>query len=163
MMRFLKKLIPLKPVPKQEEDARAFYKELEVDVMARTLWGEARSEGVRGIEAVASVILTRVDIAEKMGGYWWGNDVIQVCQKPYQFSCWNTSDPQYPRVVSVDDQDKYFVTCKRIARRALEGLVPDRTERATHYHADYVAPGWGDPNKKTVVIGRHIFYRLVEV
>lgn len=140
MMTFLKKLIPLRSVPKEEPDATQFYRELEVDVLARTLWGEARSEGVQGVEAVASVVLNRVNVSRKMAGYWWGNDVIQVCQKAYQFSCWNKSDPQYKRVISVDTSDLHFATCVRVARRALLGLIDDQTNGATHYHADYVNP-----------------------
>lgn len=150
-------------MPSHKDEAKAFYDELTVDVLARTLWGEARSEGVQGIEAVASVILNRVEIARKLGGYWWGNDIIQVCQKQYQFSCWLKSDVQYSRVVSVDENDKYFVTCKRVARRAVLGLLVDSTRGASHYHADYVDPSWADKSKVTVKIGRHIFYRLVEV
>ncbi len=160
MMKFIRKLIPLRTVPKEEPDATQFYKELEIDVLARTLWGEARSEGVHGIEAVACVVLNRVKVSRKMAGYWWGNDIIQVCQKPYQFSCWNKSDPQYRRVISVDTSDLHFATCIRVARRALLGLIDDPTGGATHYHADYVSPTWADLNKKTEIIGRHIFYKL---
>ena len=163
MMKFIKKLIPLRTVPKKEPDATELYRSLEVDVLARTLWGEARSEGREGLEAVASVVLNRVKVSRKMAGYWWGNDVIQVCQKPYQFSCWNKTDPQYRRVISVDEKDIYFVSCVRVARRALLGAIEDPTNNATHYHADYVNPSWADPRKKTVIIGRHAFYKLVEV
>ena len=140
-----------------------FYKNIEIDVLARTLWGEARSEGTQGLEAVACVILNRVKVSRKMAGYWWGNDIIQVCQKPYQFSCWNKSDPQYTRVINVDETDMHFATCVRVARRATLGLIEDITKGATHYHADYVNPSWADIRKKTVIIGRHIFYRLIEV
>ena len=31
---------------------------------------------------------------------------------------------------------------------------------ATHYHADYVRPGWARRLRKMDVIGRHIFYQL---
>ena len=89
-MKFLKKLLPLKTVPTKQDEAKAFYKELEVDVMARTLWGEARSEGVRGLEAVASVILNRVEVARKFAGYWWGNDIMRCmqCRKGYVQFCY---------------------------------------------------------------------------
>ncbi len=162
-MKIFKRLFGLKTVPKKEDEAEDFYKELTIDVMARTLWGEARSEGTHGLEAVACVILNRVKIAKKLGGYWWGNDIVQVCHKPFQFSCWLKSDPQYSRVVSVNEKDKYFATCKRIARRAVLGLLEDPTHGASHYHADYVDPSWANKSKVTVIIGRHIFYKLVEV
>ena len=100
-MAFFKRLLGLKTVPQEETEAKEFYDDMTINIFARTLWGEARSEGVEGIEAVASVILNRVRVAKLFNGYWWGNDIIQVCQKPYQFSCWLKSDPQYQRVVSV--------------------------------------------------------------
>lgn len=144
------------PVPK------GFYEALAVDVLARTLWGEARGEPAAGIEAVASVILNRVAIAKAKGRYWWGNDVISVCQKPYQFSCWNRSDPSYRKLLAVTDKNIHFATCLRIARRALAGALPDLTRGATHYHADYVSPDWARGETPTLIIGRHLFYRLVE-
>ena len=33
------------------------------------------------------------------------------------------------------------------------------TKGADHYHADYVTPYWAKSLTKTVVIGRHIFYK----
>ena len=140
-----------------------FYKELEVDVLARTLWGEARGEPVQGIEAVAAVILNRVRIAQARGGYWWGSDIIGVCQKPYQFSCWNKSDPSYPKLIAVTEKNIHFATCLRIARRAAAGVLPDPTNGATHYHADYVSPYWARGETPCAVIGRHLFYQLIEV
>ena len=32
-----------------------------IDVMARTIWGEARGEGLKGMEAVGFVIMKRYD------------------------------------------------------------------------------------------------------
>ena len=49
------------------QDLDAFIKNLEIDVLARTLWGEARGEGTAGMQAVASVILNRVKIAKQKG------------------------------------------------------------------------------------------------
>ncbi|NCT40945.1 MAG: cell wall hydrolase [Alphaproteobacteria bacterium] len=142
-------------------DAEAFYRNLENDVLARTLWGEARGEGTIGPEAVANVIQNRVKTAQDNGGkYWWGGNIIQVCQKPYQFSCWNRSDPSFKKLQAVGEDDLYFATCLRIARRAVLGQLNDHTGGATHYHADYVAPYWAKGETPTVTIGRHIFYDL---
>ncbi len=142
-------------------NAAQFYRELEIDVLARTIWGEARREGHVGMEAVANVVLNRVKVAQAHGGkYWWGANIIQVCQKPYQFSCWNRSDPNFKKLNAVTESDLYFVTCKRIAARACIGVLPDHTRGATHYHADYVAPYWAKGETPTITIGRHIFYIL---
>ncbi|HNQ92216.1 MAG TPA: cell wall hydrolase [Alphaproteobacteria bacterium] len=154
----------LTPVPKEaaDENAREFYKEMEVDILARTIWGEARGEGKTGMEAVAMVILNRATVAQARGGYWWGNSVIEVCQKPYQFSCWNKEDPNYRKLISVNDSDVYFATAQRVARRALLGFLKDSTYGATHYHARHASPSWTKGQRPCAVIGRHIFYHLAE-
>lgn len=149
-----------KEQPKSEDD---YYRELEIDVLARTIFGEARGEPHEGLEAVASVVLNRARISEIKGRYWWGNGIIGVCQKPYQFSCWNRSDPSYQRLINVTEENIHFATCLRIARRAVFGLLKDNTKGATHYHADYVDPYWAKGESPVKVIGAHIFYKLVEV
>lgn len=160
----MRNLIPIFPKNKPEPvSAIQFHKALEVDVLARTIWGEARGEGSAGMAAVASVILNRVRIAERKGGYWWGNTIIQVCQKPYQFSCWNKDDPNFRKLLSVEADDLCFATAQRIARRAVYGVLEDITDGATHYHAAGISPYWANGEKPVAVLGRHIFYRLTEV
>lgn len=149
------------PVP-ADLDMHEFYNALEVDVLARTLWGEARGEGSAGMQAVANVILNRVKVAQGHGGqFWWGSNIIQVCQKPYQFSCWNRSDPNFQKLQAVDKNDLYFATALRIAARAVEGVLDDMTYGATHYHAAGIEPYWTRGEKPVAVIGRHIFYLIV--
>lgn len=144
------------------DDMHIFYKNIEADVLARTLWGEARGEGTQGMEAVSCVVLNRVKIAGEKGKYWWGNTIIQVCQKPYQFSCWNRSDPSFRKLQEVDETDLYFATALRVARRAIAGTLSDKTRGATHYHADTVSPYWARGQTPTATIGHHIFYCLIE-
>jgi len=64
------------------------------DILARTLWGEMRGEGVAGQIAVAWSIRNRVEMDLHNDGKpdWWGEGYAGVCRKPYQFSCWNKSD-----------------------------------------------------------------------
>lgn len=159
---FVKFLKPLFNKKEERQENHNFTKELEVDVLARTIFGEARNEAAVGMEAVACVVLNRVKVARKMGGYWWGASIIQVCQKPYQFSCWNKGDPNLKRIQEVTEDDIHFKTCLRIARRAVIGALRDTTNGATHYHADYVDPYWAKGQKPVTKIGRHIFYKLVE-
>ena len=140
--------------------AQNLYDELVIDVLARTLWGEGRGEGGAGMEAIASVILNRVKIAEDRDGYWWGKDIISVCQKPYQFSCWNRSDPNYRLLNAVTEKDIHYATAVRIARRAVAGTLKDSTNGATHYHAKSITPDWAKGQTPSAVIGHHIFYQL---
>lgn len=166
-----KNLIGLfQPAPNNKEKSQnktqlheqEYYRELEIDTLARTIFGEARGEPIEGLEAVANVVLNRARISAKKGRYWWGNGIIGVCQKPYQFSCWNRSDPSYHRLINVTDQNIHFATCLRIARRAVIGVLKDNTKGATHYHADYISPYWAKGEVPVITIGRHIFYKLVK-
>lgn len=154
------KLIPLSGG--SAEASLKSLRELELDTLARTLWGEARGEGSGGMQAVACVILNRAAHAKKMGGYWWGNTILDICHKPFQFSCWNKEDPNYRKLLSVDEGDVYFVTARRVATRGVLGFLKDTTQGATHYHARGITPKWAIGQKPSAVIGRHIFYKLVE-
>ncbi|MDP2697573.1 cell wall hydrolase [Thalassospira sp.] len=128
------------------------------DVLARTLYGEARGEDAPGIEAVAMVILNRVAYACKRGGYWWGNDVAAVCLKPSQFSCWNIGDPNRAKLLRLCDDDAAYRLCCHVARRALAGDLPDLVSGATHYHTRAVHPWWARGRVPVAAIGRHVFY-----
>lgn len=91
-----------------------------------------------------------------------GNDIIQVCHKPFQFSCWNKEDPNYRKVASVTSEDIHFSTAQRVARRAILGFLSDPTYGATHYHTRGIMPKWAVGQKPTTVIGQHIFYNLID-
>lgn len=155
----MKTLIPEYP---SEPDAMGhlLYREMEVETLARTLWGEARGEGTIGMQAVACVILNRVRLAEEKQGFWWGNNIFQVCQKPYQFSCWNKSDPNFRKLLKVSIDNPYYATALRIARRAVFARIEDITKGADHYHAAGITPFWTKNERPVAVIGNHIFYRL---
>ncbi len=134
----------------------------DVMTLARTLYGEARGETVRGKEAVASVVINRVRRARERGGYWWGGTVGEVCFKPWQFSCWNENDPNLKKILSVKPSDRVFKTCLRIARRAVGGVLADPTGGATHYHAKGVFPPWARGRVACFEAGHHQFYNTVE-
>lgn len=143
------RLVP--QAPKTTSDTPA------IDVLARTLYGEARGENVRGMEAVAAVVMNRV-----ARGGWWGRTVETVCLKPWQFSCWNANDPNRQRVLEVTDADPAFRSCLRIARRAVAGALEDPTKGATHYHAIGMLPRWAEGHQPSARIGNHVFYNDVE-
>lgn len=150
-------------MPGKDREKRLFFAELEADTLARTMWGEARGEGSVGMQAVAAVVMNRVEIGKARRGYWWGDSVITVCQKPYQFSCWNKEDANFRKILAVEKTDHVFALALEMARRAIAGCLRDPTDGATHYHAAGVSPAWSKKEKPRAVIGRHIFYRLQEV
>ena len=133
----------------------------EIDTMARTIWGEARGEGLNGMTGVGLVILNRVKKSKKLGGFWWGNDIVAVCKKPYQFSCWNENDPNYQKLLSIDTTDESFATAKRISARLIRiENHDDITDGANHYHTVNISPKWSIGESPVAVIGNHVFYRL---
>lgn len=132
------------------------------DVVARTLWGEARGEGIAGQVAVAWVIRNRVHDANARS--WWGEGYIGVCRKPWQFSCWNLGDPNYPYVSGARPIDQAQLTqALAVAQQVIDGQVPDPTDGATHYHAlgMSVPPVWASGATRTQVLGAHAFFKHV--
>lgn len=136
----------------------------DLDTLARTLWAEARGEGVAGMEAVAAVIMNRVnaDLGNDDKPDWWGEGVTAVCRKPWQFSCWNMDDPNRDKMVSVTSKDPWFAHAIEIARRAIAGGLPDPTNSADHYCTAAVADktAWAKGKTPVARIGRHLFFKL---
>lgn len=142
----------------------------DLDTLARTLWGEARSEGERGMQAVANVIMNRFKKAQSStsAARQFGRTVHEICLKPYQFSCWLANDPNLPKMRAVTAADANFRLCLNVAERALKGQLPDITGGADHYLNVPVTikirggtlPPWVDMNKRTASIGDHTFLRL---
>jgi N-acetylmuramoyl-L-alanine amidase len=128
-----------------------------VDVMARTLWGEARSGGEVAMSHVASVIINRAEHPK-----WWGKDVPSVCQAPAQFSCWNKNDPNRVKLLAVTEDDAAFAIAVRVASAAISKRLPDATSGADSYCALSMArpPAWANRAKETFRDRWHVFYRL---
>ncbi len=134
----------------------------DTDILARTIYGEARGESISGQEAIASVVLNRLEFSRKRGRYWWGNNIESICKHPFQFSCWNRNDPNFALLNKVDEGDINFCICKRIAMRAVSGLLEDKTGGATHYHVKNLRPRWSVGKIPCAEIGRHVFYNDIE-
>ncbi|WP_295487982.1 cell wall hydrolase [uncultured Pseudomonas sp.] len=136
----------------------------DIDVVARTLFGEARGESLKGQQAVCWTIRNRVEARTAAGkSLWWGDSYPGVCRKKYQFSCWLPSDPNYPFLIGqrAIPAATYKSLCE-VARQVISGEVKDPTGGATHYYATSIkAPAWTVGAKFTVQIGNHRFYRDV--
>ena len=129
----------------------------DLDTLARTVFGEARGEPMQGKIAVAHVVMNRV---RKQS--WYGKTVKGVCTHPYQFSCWNSNDPNLSKLTAVTADDKSFRLCLYAAIAAMDGLVPDPTSGSTHYHSLSVAPSWAEGKGPVCTIGSHKFYNDVK-
>jgi len=132
------------------------------DVLARTLWGEARGEGLAGMVAVAWTIRNRVDDDKEKS--WWGEGYAGVCRKPYQFSCWNSNDRNYPYLSGAKQMPTAeFAKCQLVAQQVIEDAQPDPTGGATHYYSTSMArpPKWVLGATQTLRLGHHIFFKDV--
>ena len=151
--------VPQKPVPSNSLDR-------ETECMAVAIYYEARGEALLGRIAVAQVILNRVKSTK------YPNTVCGVvfqnaswrdrCQ--FSFACDGASDtPRHPQAWAEARELAAKISCGTscidVVRDALPLTRLERAvQRATHYHADYVAPGWSRKLERAGKIGRHIFY-----
>jgi len=125
------------------------------DILARTLFGEARANDVDDAQAIASVILNRVNYKN------WPNKVADVCLQPWQFSCWNQNDPNRDRILQASGA--WWEDCKAIAAMALNGLMSDSTKTSTHYYARYIkTPGWARGRSPAFETEVHIFFNDID-
>jgi hypothetical protein len=127
----------------------------DVDILARTMWGEARGGSDLGLEAVAAVVLNRL---RRNSPARFGGTIAEVCQKPRQFSCWNVGDPNRPKMERVDETDARFRACLAIAERAARGELADPTLGSDHYHTVTVSPEWSMGKAPVRRIDDHLFF-----
>ena len=130
------------------------YSPRDIEITARTVYGEARGELEAGMIAVAWVIRNR---AEKGG--WWGDTPEKACLMPWQFSCWNKADPNLEKIKAVDLDSDVFRQCLIATAAVFADLVPDPTGGACHYHVEGISPPWAKDRIPDVTIGNHLFYR----
>lgn len=133
----------------------------EIVTLARTMWGEARSDGARGMGAVAHVVLNR-----RVKQKYWGKTIDEVCRKRFQFSCWNDNDPNLPLLQRVTEADSLFSQALKLAQELAsldESLraARDPTLGATHYYARQLRPPprWARGKTPCAQLGNHLFFR----
>ena len=126
------------------------------ELLARLIWGEARNQPLRGMVAVACVVLNRFNSERKR----YGSTLYNVITRKWQFSCLNDDDPNLAKILG--DPGEPITACRTIAYMALDGLINDPTKGATHYHTLNCDPKWNDnPSLMYYLktIGDHKFYR----
>jgi len=131
--------------------------------LALTIWGEARGEGRTGMRAVAHVIKNRRDSPNDRR---YGSSIRQVCTKPWQFSCWNSNDPNSKKLdparlnaLNPSTPDgRSWAAAKELAFGVLSGTLLDITNGALFYHTRAVDPSWDDDMTLVAKVGNHLFY-----
>lgn len=128
-------------------------------VFALTGWMESRGEPIEGRRAVMHAIWNRL----KSGKWFGGSNVIQVCWRPLQFSCWNSSDANRMAAAALTDTDAELSVFEQIADAIEAGTDQSPVGDATHYvNSSIVArPTWATPDRLVTKIGTHEFYHNV--
>lgn len=136
----------------------------DLEIMARTVYGEARGEPIAGQIGVARVIINRARIDLKGDGLpdWWGETISGVCTRAAQFSCWNFGDPNRDRLLAVNLGDRDFSSCISACALALTGDGPAWLADCTHYHTRGIMPAWAKHRAAAGAIGKHLFYSGIE-
>ena len=127
------------------------------ETLARTIFGEASSDGIPGMCAVASVVLNRV----ASGVRWWGHDIESVCLAHEQFDCWMPGN-DYDRMMAATPDTPGYQDALEIAAQAVAGTLPDNTNGATTYKTTALPwpNAWGEPVDPVAVVGQQSFYIL---
>lgn len=148
----LERQFQLPPIPRVDV--------FDVQVMGKTLHGEARGEPSDGLTACGWSIRNRVTDARRR----WPRDVANACLQWRQFSAWNPGDPNRSLLIEVELGDPDYMRCLAVAGNVIAGLVPDLSNGANHYLTKAVAeqspPDWFSEAKITARYGRHLFLRL---
>src|SRR6185312_320831 len=110
-------------------------------VMARTLYGEARGGGETLMRCTGHVIMNRVRDNR------WPDSPAKVCLQPHQFSCWSGAPailPDFHTMMMADLNDPLFLQANIIALSCMgDRYSEDITKGANMYYAQTIsAPSW---------------------
>ncbi len=104
----------------------------EEEILSLTIYGEARGEKIEGQVAVGCVIRNRLER---------GDRYQEICLKREQFSCWNTSDPNYSTLIELAEilnsgrniTNPAYQQCLWVAKGIIDDLIKDNTNGSKNY------------------------------
>ena len=125
----------------------------ELDCLTQAVYFEARGETPRGQAAVAQVVLNRVKhpaFPKTVCAVVFQGAASHGCQ--FSFAC----DGSMRRAREAGAWDR----ARKIAARAMSGVVLADVGSATHFHTTGVSPVWGPRMLRVSQVGLHVFYRF---
>lgn len=130
----------------------------EIDIAARTVWGEARGESYRDKLAVAHVLFNR--LAREDGQFRRDDTLATTCLRHVQFSVWNKGDRNFLQLFAVQYDSKSLRECMQAVLEVANGSE-DFTLGATHYHTHAISPNWAEGHQPSFESAAHKFYNTV--
>ena len=126
----------------------------DLDILVKTVYGEARGESRKGQIAVVHVIFNRSADSRRR----WPKGIASVCLQKKQFSCWNQNDPNRAKIERLTPANPDYRSILETVLAALR--TTDPTDGANHYYARSIPiPYWAKRMIKTARIGNHLFYK----
>lgn len=142
----------------------------DLQTLALTLYGEARSEPIEGRIAIANVIRNRVSASRPS----FGLSLKGVCLKAWQFSCWlpGGGKENYEHLMKIarqvwtEERQQHPAPILRECFWIADGLIAnqfrDNTEGATHYCTFKLwkenPPAWTKGHRPVTTVGDHVFF-----
>lgn len=138
------------------------------EVLALTIYGEARGESIEGQVAIANIIMNRF----LSNTFKYKNNVGNVCLEKFQFSCWNDNDPNRAKLLSLanslvigDIKDTILRQCLAVARNIVGNHFVDNISGNKNYMTNNLfnsnkKPSWAINAKNIKVIGNHTFFNV---
>jgi|SRR3990172_1204590 len=117
-----------------------------------TVWQEARGEPYIGKVAVAEVIQRRAKLKYSSDG-----TIAGTVLKPYQFSGWNTNDPNRILAAKADRLDPLIIECIKAWEEA-KGGTNFTNEAVLYCNLKVCSPAWANKSIVVAEIGNHTFY-----
>ena len=117
--------------------------------LAKNIYFEAATESALGKVAVGLVVMNRVKDDR------YPSNVCDVVNQRSQFSWVNDSRSNVP-----PRNNRAWKESLRLSEEILKGNAKFiGFDQVTHYHANYVNPGWSKKLRQVAKIDQHIFYR----
>lgn len=129
----------------------------DLDILTKTVWGEARGEPLAGKIAVARTVLNRWQSKK----WFAGETIAETCQKPYQYSAWNWNDPNRLKMLNLSPESPDYIKCREAAEAAEKGDGPEWLQGCTHYRVIGTPAKWADGQTPAGRIGNHEFFRNI--
>jgi len=141
-----------KPIEKDQKQSQE--EKLQINIIARTLYAEGKSESEEGLKAIASVIYNRSNKTP--------SSMIDVIKQPKQFSCWNkASEKDWTNMKQ--NSGPMWDKSMDIAKSMVNGSFQPTGTWKHYFNPKKVKPDWAYKNKdrtqphKYVDIGNHRF------
>ena len=118
-----------------------------------TIFQEARGESFQGKIAVAEVIRNRMRMKYSSDG-----TVVGTVLRPYQFSGWNTQDPNRIPAMRIDDTDPVVQECVQAWHQSENSSFVGQAVLYLNKSIVHPLPNWARDDKEVARIGAHTFY-----